>query len=130
MPSGMIKQVLLGLGAGMVAILCAVLSTSSQTSFEKRCNGIQNLLLSRNVSSFNVNEVTFVPAASLSVTHPLAPITKTNDRPFCRIVGQTPYSLNNSVAFEVWLPDTATYDSRLVVVGKATLTLIQLVFRG
>lgn len=60
-----------------------------------------------------VLNATHVPAHALNVTGVF------NAVPLCRVVGETTYAGgNNSVLFEVWLPDAAAYNDRFMVVGK------------
>ncbi|PLB46095.1 putative feruloyl esterase B precursor [Aspergillus steynii IBT 23096] len=41
-----------------------------------------------------------------------------NSIPFCRLQGSIPYPINNSVLFELWLPDNETYNGRYLSVGN------------
>lgn len=41
-----------------------------------------------------------------------------NTIPFCRVFATTHYGLNDSVVYQVWLPDTPQYNGRYLSVGK------------
>ncbi|OHF03684.1 tannase and feruloyl esterase [Colletotrichum orchidophilum] len=44
-----------------------------------------------------------------------------NQVAFCRVNGSVPYSENNTVFFEVWLPETSAYNDRFLAVGNGGL---------
>lgn len=44
----------------------------------------------------------------------------TNSITFCRVVGEAPYAVNDTVGFELWLPENGAYNGRYVAVGKST----------
>ncbi|KAL7625269.1 hypothetical protein AAE478_004485 [Parahypoxylon ruwenzoriense] len=41
-----------------------------------------------------------------------------NAVPACRLIGRIPYARNNSVVFELWLPETGDYNGRFLAVGN------------
>jgi hypothetical protein len=43
--------------------------------------------------------------------------TISNTKPLCRVVGQIPYGENNTLNFEVWLPEAESYNERYLSVG-------------
>ena len=43
--------------------------------------------------------------------------TISNTKPLCRVVGQIPYGENNTLNFEVWLPEADVYNERYISVG-------------
>lgn len=43
--------------------------------------------------------------------------TMSNTKPLCRVVGQIPYGENNTLNFEVWLPEAGSYNQRYLSVG-------------
>jgi hypothetical protein len=43
--------------------------------------------------------------------------TISNTKPLCRVVGQIPYGENNTLNFEVWLPESESYNERYLSVG-------------
>ncbi|KAK1598923.1 tannase and feruloyl esterase [Colletotrichum navitas] len=57
-------------------------------------------------------ETAFVPTNSLNVSGTF------NSVSFCRVNGSVPYPENNTVFFEVWLPDTDVYNGRFLAVGN------------
>lgn len=42
-----------------------------------------------------------------------------NQHAFCRVKGHIEYSGNNSLAFELWLPEQESYNERYLVAGKS-----------
>jgi hypothetical protein len=44
-------------------------------------------------------------------------ITETNTASFCRVIGLMPYGPNNTLNFEVWLPEHENYNRRYLSVG-------------
>lgn len=72
---------------------------------------------------------TAVPANSLNISG------EANTAPFCRLFAQVPYPTNNSVLFEIWMPDPEAYNGRFLALGKEmpglTLTaLLNYVLQG
>ena len=69
-------------------------------------------------------EVTATPIAawSLSIPNGLTNITG-NKFALCRVTGTIAYgdNGNDTLNFELWLPDKSTYNGRYVAVGKSTL---------
>lgn len=55
---------------------------------------------------------TFYSSNSLNISNVF------NSIPICRVYGQVGYAGNNSVTYEVWLPETGSYNGRFVVVGN------------
>lgn len=45
-------------------------------------------------------------------------VTDVNLSTFCRVIGRIPYGPNNTLNFEVWLPDTESYNERYISVGE------------
>ncbi|KAK2035051.1 tannase and feruloyl esterase [Colletotrichum zoysiae] len=76
-----------------------------------RC-GILPDLITSSVSNLGSVEAAFVPTNSLNVSGTF------NSVAFCRVNGSVPYPENNTVFFEVWLPDTAVYNGRFLAVGN------------
>ncbi|OAG14565.1 tannase and feruloyl esterase [Alternaria alternata] len=48
-------------------------------------------------------------------------VTETNAASFCRVVGLMPYGPNNTLNFEVWLPENENYNGRYLSVGNGGL---------
>ena len=46
--------------------------------------------------------------------------TISNTKPLCRVVGQIPYGENNTLNFEVWLPEAESYNERYLSVGMCS----------
>lgn len=44
-------------------------------------------------------------------------VTESNNAAFCRVIGAIPYGPNNTLNFEVWLPDAGIYNERYLSVG-------------
>lgn len=44
-------------------------------------------------------------------------VTVNNNATFCRVVGVIPYGPNNTLNFEVWLPEADSYNERYLSVG-------------
>lgn len=44
-------------------------------------------------------------------------VTESNNATFCRVIGVISYGPNNTLNFEVWLPDTESYNERYLSVG-------------
>ncbi|KAF6786570.1 feruloyl esterase [Colletotrichum sojae] len=55
-----------------------------------------------------------IPAGSLNVSSVF------NDASFCRVNGTVPYPENNTVLFEVWLPEGSSYNGRFLAVARGT----------
>jgi hypothetical protein len=65
-----------------------------------------------------------VQAGALSIQN----LTGVNNATFCRVLGQIPYGNNNTINFEVWLPETSEYNGRYLSVGacETPLEMLQL----
>ncbi|KAI1867801.1 uncharacterized protein JN550_006942 [Neoarthrinium moseri] len=61
---------------------------------------------------FSIINATYVPAASLNISGSF------NQFPFCRVYAQVPYPENNTVGFEVWLPEPKSYNGNFLAVGN------------
>jgi hypothetical protein len=44
-------------------------------------------------------------------------VTESNNATFCRVIGVIPYGSNNTLNFEVWLPEAENYNERYLSVG-------------
>ncbi|CAJ2507135.1 Uu.00g083210.m01.CDS01 [Anthostomella pinea] len=66
----------------------------------------------RGTAAANTLNATYAPAHSLNISGIL------NEFPLCRLFGEIHYHANRSVVFELWLPDTSSYNSRFLVVGN------------
>ena len=51
-------------------------------------------------------------------------VTETNAASFCRVVGLMPYGPNNTLNFEVWLPENEKYNGRYLSVGTYWISQI------
>lgn len=60
-----------------------------------------------------VTGVTFIDAFALNVSGTL------NTRPFCRLASQLAYGSDDTLNFEVWLPDDVEYNGRYLAVGMS-----------
>ncbi|KAJ6442610.1 LOW QUALITY PROTEIN: feruloyl esterase [Purpureocillium lavendulum] len=77
---------------------------------QQQCRALAGLEVAEAV----ITNTSYVPAGAVSIPGSGA----TNTDPFCRLYGTRPYAGNNSVEFEVWLPDRGRYNDRLLVVGN------------
>lgn len=50
-------------------------------------------------------------------------LTTSNAFTFCRVVGRMPYGPNNTLNFEVWLPEAESYNDRYLSVGAYLVVL-------
>ncbi|KAK8102728.1 hypothetical protein PG984_015874 [Apiospora sp. TS-2023a] len=57
---------------------------------------------------------TYYPVGGLNITN------VSNSKPLCRIFGETDYANNNTILFQLWLPASADYSSRFLVVVSRT----------
>lgn len=48
-------------------------------------------------------------------------VTENNNATFCRVIGVMPYGSNNTLNFEVWLPEAERYNERYLSVGTCDL---------
>ncbi|KAJ4394785.1 hypothetical protein N0V93_004005 [Gnomoniopsis smithogilvyi] len=64
------------------------------------------------ISGYGIINSTHVAADRLSIGG------VANTIPFCRVFASLPYALNNSLVYEVWLPDAAQYNGRYLSVGN------------
>ena len=44
-----------------------------------------------------------------------------NKVPFCRVEGTVPYGSNDTLNFELWLPDVNRYNGRFLAVGMSSI---------
>lgn len=72
-----------------------------------QCEGLQS-----NISGDSIINSTYISAGSLNVDG------VNNAIPFCRVFSTTSYAVNDSVVWQIWLPDTLQYNGRYVSVGK------------
>jgi hypothetical protein len=87
------------------------LTSASTLSFQQQC---ESLVIRHTTAS--IANVTYIPPGGYTVNSDNVPAT--NSISFCRVFGMQPYPTNNTVQFEVWLPDPAAYNERFLVVGK------------
>ncbi|KAF2996736.1 hypothetical protein E8E13_006227 [Curvularia kusanoi] len=68
----------------------------------------------------NVTRAEIVSAGALLGIAPIAAqnLTESNTGPFCRVVGRIPYGANNTLNFEVWLPEERYNHRYLSVEGN------------
>ncbi|KAK1982893.1 tannase and feruloyl esterase [Colletotrichum cereale] len=76
-----------------------------------RCDTLPGSIQS-SISNLGAVESAFVPTNALNVSGTF------NSIAFCRVNGSVPYPENNTVFFEVWLPDTDLYNGRFLAVGN------------
>ncbi|KAF5528156.1 putative esterase [Colletotrichum aenigma] len=68
----------------------------------------------------SVPELTSVSSALVSANS-LNITSVFNSASFCRFNGTVPYAENNTVLFEVWLPETGSYNGRFLAIGNGGL---------
>ncbi|KAK2060103.1 tannase and feruloyl esterase [Colletotrichum caudatum] len=95
----------------VVALLLSSPSVLGSADFSARCDILPDLITS-SVSTLGSVKTAFVPTNSLNVSGTF------NSVAFCRVNGSVPYPEDNTVFFEVWLPDTAVYNGRFLAVGN------------
>ncbi|KAH7069862.1 putative feruloyl esterase B precursor [Paraphoma chrysanthemicola] len=104
----------------MLRLLCTILAfgASIVTGFPKARNqdsctslqyGANYVVTSSRVAIGGIANISAVAAQNL---------TETNTASFCRILGQIPYGPNNTLNFEVWLPEAENYNERYLSIGN------------
>lgn len=90
--------------------LVAVGAVTAQSDLQSQCSHLSTLVSAhiRNVQS---------PRSAFIDVHGMNVSGIWNSVPFCRFQGLIPYPDNNSVLFEIWLPDNETYNGRYLSVG-------------
>lgn len=98
----------------IASVLAVFLSAAScQSTAIERCNALPDLLASSNLTSnTTIWSSTYIDKGSANVS------TTYNAFPFCKVTAQQSYGANHTLNFQVWLPDTKTYQSRFVAVGQ------------
>ena len=93
----------------LLSLACLALAGTqpSQQDSAARCDHLPDLIPS------NINSV----KASFVEAHRVNESGVLNSVPFCRLSGSIPYTGNNSVLFEVWLPERESYNGRYLSVG-------------
>ncbi|KAH8423685.1 uncharacterized protein LDX57_001442 [Aspergillus melleus] len=84
---------------------------AAQGKLEKQCSHLSGVVSSQleDVQSLHSS---FVDVHGMNVSGTL------NSIPFCRLQGSVAYPSNNSVNFELWLPDNETYNGRYLSGGN------------
>lgn len=77
----------------------------------KSCQSLPELVKAQVPQAHGVT-ASFVQAKALNLSGTF------NSVPFCRVAGGIPYPENNSVLFEVWLPEEESYNGRYLSIGK------------
>ena len=96
----------------ILGLACLALAGTqpSQQESAARCDHLPDLIPS-NIHNVNSVKTSFVEAHRVNESGVL------NSVPFCRLSGSIPYTGNNSVLFEVWLPERESYNGRYLSVG-------------
>lgn len=94
---------------GLACPALAAIQPSQQDS-ATRCDHLPGFVHS-NIHNTNSVKTSFVEAHRVNESGVL------NSVPFCRLSGSIPYTGNNSVLFEVWLPERESYNGRYLSVG-------------
>jgi len=91
------------------ALLTAALSSPvDHDSCTSLRHGVDYVVSSSRVNIGGIAEISAVAAQN---------ITETNTASFCRVIGLMPYGPNNTLHFEVWLPENEDYNGRYLSVG-------------
>lgn len=59
----------------------------------------------------NIQSATLIPSGGLNVSNVL------NNISFCQVVANVPYAPNDTLSFQLWLPDESIYQGRFMAVG-------------
>lgn len=73
---------------------------------------VQCQSLASSVSGNSIINSTYIAAGSLDIDG------LNNTIPFCRVFASVAYPHNNSVVYEVWLPDASQHNGRYLSVGE------------
>lgn len=71
-------------------------------------------------NDINILNATSIAAGMLTIDE------VSNTISFCRVFAVTPYPANNTLVYEVWLPDDVDYNGRFLAVGKHMLPLLDM----
>lgn len=98
----------------MALVLLPILALAvGTTSFTKLCSSLvddaSSLLLGYNTT---LTSSTPIPVGSMIVLGAGA-----NEVAFCQVVGSVAYGGNETLNFQLWLPDTSIYERRFMAVG-------------
>ncbi|KAF9877424.1 feruloyl esterase [Colletotrichum karsti] len=89
-------------------------STSALSVRSPSCDSLAELV-KESVPGLTSVKSALVPANTLNIS------TVFNSASFCRVNGTVPYPENNTVLFEVWLPEASSYNGRFLAVGNGGL---------
>lgn len=97
-----------------IMLLFSVISFTSlavASALSTRAQGLDCGLL-KHGGNYTINS-TLVDAGSLVID-----LAGVNNFTFCRVFGKMPYGPNNTLNFEVWLPEQSKYEGRYLSVGE------------
>lgn len=98
------------LSAMTLALWLLPTTSVAKENFTTQCDSLPSLVVSL-ANDIGVIAASYVPTNSLNVSGAF------NQVAFCRVNGSVPYLGNNTVFFEVWLPETVAYNERFLAVG-------------
>lgn len=103
----------------LIVFFLAILSTKqafAEESKSRACSAFAgNATLSFARSSTVITNSFFVPVGSLNVSN------ITNIFALCQVTGKVKYGGNETLNFEIWLPDVNAYTGRFMAVGRSSL---------
>lgn len=68
--------------------------------------------------NITINNLSLIATGVLSINGVI------NTASFCRVFASAPYPVNNSVKYEIWLPEADGYNGRFLSVGKPRLLVL------
>jgi hypothetical protein len=74
--------------------------------------------LAKHVASITVTSSSWTSSNELIVTDSNTGASLPNHYAFCRVKGHIEYSGNNTLSFELWLPEQESFNERYLVAGR------------
>lgn len=74
--------------------------------------------LAKQIAGISVTSASWTSRNELVLSGSSTGAALPNQYAFCRVKGHIEYSGNNSLAFELWLPEQDSYNERFLVAGK------------
>ncbi|KAK1467138.1 tannase and feruloyl esterase [Colletotrichum melonis] len=110
------SKFMIGIMLSAMTLALWLLPTTSvaKAKFSTQCDSLPSLIAAL-ASNIGVITTSSIPTHSLNVSGTF------NQVAFCRVNGSVPYPENNNVFYEVWLPESITYNDRFLAVGNGGL---------
>lgn len=102
-------------GHGLATVVQAVAYSKGQ-SFQQLCTTGLEGAASAIDPLLTISNATYVGAGQFTTA---GGFNETNGEPFCRVFATASFPKHNSVDFEVFLPETANYNNRFLVLGTS-----------